>query len=156
VGIIDNPYNQIDDENPSHWKTTSNTGEFHIWLGEPAEEASPDYRYNEDYWLEELRDYIDSTYNKHYAQGEIQASEFIQSSGHGLGFFIGNVLKYADRYGKKEGFNKLDLFKVVHYTIMALNHQEDLEDASCETSEEAGTRESDRCEHCTCDRTPGV
>ena len=38
----------------------------------------------------------------------------------GLGFCLGNVLKYAQRYGRKEGYNRKDLMKVLHYTIMAL------------------------------------
>jgi hypothetical protein len=155
VGIIDNPYNQVDDEEnlTKYWKSPSTSVITQIWIDELAEDT-PDYRYNEDYWLERLKEYIDSTYEKHYAEGEIQASEFIQSSGHGLGFFMGNIIKYADRYGKKEGFNELDLFKVLHYAIMALNHQEELEDASPETNQEAGTRETHRCKHCTCDSSP--
>ena len=30
-------------------------------------------------------------------------------------------MKYAQRYGKKEGKNRKDLLKVVHYAIMALH-----------------------------------
>ena len=33
---------------------------------------------------------------------------------------MGNILKYAQRYGKKEGFNRDDLKKVIHYGIIAL------------------------------------
>lgn len=40
-------------------------------------------------------------------------------------FCIGNILKYAQRYGKKEGCNRKDLLKVIHYAIMAL-HVHDL------------------------------
>ena len=38
---------------------------------------------------------------------------------------IGNILKYAQRYGKKNGYNRKDLFKVIHYALMAL-HNHDL------------------------------
>ena len=34
---------------------------------------------------------------------------------------MGNILKYAQRYGKKEGRNKNDLMKVIHYAIIQLS-----------------------------------
>ena len=43
-------------------------------------------------------------------------------SGHGEGFCIGNILKYAQRYGKKNGKDRNDLLKVIHYGIMALHN----------------------------------
>ena len=42
-----------------------------------------------------------------------------------MGFAIGNVLKYAQRYGKKDGFNRDDLMKILHYTLIAM-HTHDL------------------------------
>ena len=79
------------------------------------------YKYNEGVMLEELKDYIDKTYSEHYSQNKFQATEFIIDSGHGLGFCIGNVVKYAQRYGKKDGYNRKDLLKVIHYAIIALS-----------------------------------
>ena len=38
-----------------------------------------------------------------------------------MGFCIGNILKYAQRYGKKDGTNRKDLMKVLHYAIIALH-----------------------------------
>ena len=81
----------------------------------------PDYKYNEDKILEELKSYIDGTYDQHYSQNKFQATEFIMDSGHGEGFCIGNIMKYAQRYGKKNGKDRSDLLKVVHYGIMALH-----------------------------------
>lgn len=83
------------------------------------------YKYSEDRILKELKEYIDKTYDQHYSQNKFQASEFIMDSGHGEGFCIGNIMKYAQRYGKKNGYNRDDLMKVVHYAIMAL-HNHDL------------------------------
>ena len=79
-----------------------------------------EYKFDEDRLLSELKDYIDSTYNSHYSKTKFQATEFIFDAGYGMGFCIGNVLKYAQRYGRKEGYNKKDLQKVLHYAIMAL------------------------------------
>lgn len=84
-----------------------------------------DYKFSEDRILKDLKNYIDKTYGQHYAQNKFQASEFIVDTGHGEGFFIGNIMKYAQRYGKKNGYNRDDLMKVVHYAILAI-HNHDL------------------------------
>ena len=79
-----------------------------------------DYKYSEDKALIELSEYINSTYNEHYSKNKFQATEFIIDGGHGEGFCIGNILKYAQRYGKKNGKDRRDLLKVIHYGIIAL------------------------------------
>jgi len=83
------------------------------------------YKYSEDRLLKELKKYIDETYGEHYSKNKFQATEFILDSGHGDGFCIGNIMKYAQRYGKKDGYNRKDLLKVLHYGIIAL-HNHDL------------------------------
>ena len=85
-----------------------------------------DYKYNENKALVELEKYINSTYDEHYSKNKFQATEFIIDSGHGEGFCIGNIMKYAQRYGKKNGKDKRDLLKVIHYGIIAL-HVNDME-----------------------------
>jgi hypothetical protein len=84
-----------------------------------------DYKYSEDRILKEIKEYIDATYGEHYSQNKFQATEFIVDSGHGEGFCIGNIIKYAQRYGKKDGHNRKDLLKVLHYAIMSI-HNHDL------------------------------
>ena len=88
-----------------------------------------DYRYNEDKTLTELKSYIDATYGQHYSRDKFQATEFIIDGGHGEGFCIGNVLKYAQRYGKKDGRNRKDLLKIIHYAIIML-HVHDLNEGN--------------------------
>ena len=78
------------------------------------------YKFNEDKLLNELKDYINSTYVGHYSRNKFQATEFIIDSGLGEGFTLGNVLKYAQRYGKKNGYNRDDLMKILHYALIAL------------------------------------
>jgi len=92
-------------------------------------QKNPDYKYNEGKTLDELKKYIDSTYDGHYSKNAFQATEFIIDGGHGEGFCIGNIMKYAQRYGKKNGKNKSDLLKVIHYGIIALyiNEMENLD-----------------------------
>lgn len=79
------------------------------------------YKYNEDLILQNLQEYIDRTYGSHYGD-RVQAQDLIIASGHAEGFYIGNIIKYASRYGRKNGHNKDDLMKVIHYAILALNH----------------------------------
>ena len=85
-----------------------------------------EYRYNEFQLISELEDYVNSTYQEHYSKNKFQATEFIIDGGHGEGFCLGNILKYTQRYGNKEGKNRKDLLKVLHYALIAL-HVHDLE-----------------------------
>ena len=79
------------------------------------------YKFNENELIRELQGYIDSTYSAHYSRNKFQSTEFIIDCGHGQGFALGNVLKYVQRYGKKDGHNKNDLLKVIHYAIIQLS-----------------------------------
>lgn len=85
-----------------------------------------DYKYNEPAILKELKEYIDGTYGEHYSQKKFQTTEFVIDIGDGIGFTRGNIIKYAQRYGKKEGRNRKDLLKVLHYAVIML-HVHDLE-----------------------------
>jgi len=87
-----------------------------------------DYKFNEDRILETIQTYIDDTYNKHYANGKYQATDMILDAGHGEGFCIGNIMKYAMRYGKKQGKNSNDLLKIIHYAIIGLYIHKDTDD----------------------------
>jgi len=89
------------------------------------------YKYDEGDLLREITQYIDATYGEHYSQNQYQATEFIIDGGHGIGFTVGNILKYAQRYGHKgtpEDWRK-DLLKVIHYAIIAM-HVHDKEQQS--------------------------
>ena len=74
-----------------------------------------EYKYSEDKILNEMQEYIDGTYNSHYSHNKFQATEFIMDSGHGEGFCIGNILKYSQRYGKKDAKKRKTLLKLIIY-----------------------------------------
>jgi DNA-binding transcriptional MocR family regulator len=84
-------------------------------------QEEPNFKYNEGYILDELFQYIKKTYGSHYGD-KVQAQDLIISAGHSEGFYIGNIIKYASRYGKKNGHSKDDLMKVLHYAVLAMNH----------------------------------
>ena len=78
------------------------------------------YKFNEGQLIQELQAYIDGTYGEHYASDKYQATDMIIDSGYGEGFCLGNIMKYAMRFGKKNGKNNLDLYKIIHYAIIAI------------------------------------
>ena len=80
-----------------------------------------DYKFHEDIILKVAKTYIDNTYNEHYANGKYQATDLIVDAGHGEGFCMGNIMKYAMRYGKKNGKDYKDLLKIIHYAIIMLS-----------------------------------
>lgn len=80
------------------------------------------FKYNENVIIDELYEYIIQSYNSHYGKN-VQAQDLIVSSGLAEGFYLGNIIKYASRYGKKNGKNNDDLMKVLHYTILLINHE---------------------------------
>ena len=89
-----------------------------------------EYKFNEGALIEEFQKYIDSTYDSHYSKDKFQATEFIIDGGHGTGFCMGNVMKYAQRYGKKgsKADARKDLLKVLHYALIQLYvHDQDCE-----------------------------
>ena len=82
------------------------------------------WKYNEDKILKQLEQYISSTYSQHYVDrtggGTEQTLDKIKHNRR-EGFCAGNVTKYIDRYDTK-GTPRADLFKVLHYTILLINH----------------------------------
>lgn len=80
------------------------------------------YKFNEENLIAELKAYVDRTYDQHYATDKYQATDIIIDSGHGTGFCLGNVIKYAKRYGRKgdSGEARKDLMKIMHYALIQL------------------------------------
>jgi hypothetical protein len=82
------------------------------------------WKYNEDKILKQLEEYIASTYGQHYVDRTGGSTEqTLDKIKHNRreGFCAGNVTKYIDRYDTK-GTPRADLFKVLHYTILLINH----------------------------------
>ena len=82
--------------------------------------TTPTYKFDEESYLDEMHQYIQETYEQHYAKGNHQASEIIFDIGYAEGFLMGNILKYWKRYGKKGGRNRQDILKMLHYTLLML------------------------------------
>jgi len=102
----------------------SDTIDFNDTLSLKSISNSHFWKYNEDKILKQLEEYIASTYRQHYVDrtggGKEQTLDKIKHNRR-EGFCAGNVTKYIDRYDTK-GTPRADLFKVLHYTILLINH----------------------------------
>lgn len=79
------------------------------------------YRYNEDKILSELIDYVSKTYDQHYVvKPGSQVIDIWEASGSLETTARDTAIKYLMRYGKKDGKNKKDLLKAIHYIILML------------------------------------
>ena len=84
------------------------------------------YKYHEKEIFEDLETYISSTYNGHYTgtsheYRNVQTLDLMAAQDIASGFCQANILKYGSRYGSKDGKNKKDLMKVIHYAMLLLH-----------------------------------
>lgn len=90
------------------------------------------FKRREDEYINEIFNYIQSTYKSHYARGDNkeQSLDRIEERGNdwGLHFAFGNTQKYVDRFGHKTGYNRSDIIKSIHYSIISLYYFDNLED----------------------------
>lgn len=117
INTVEDLHRQLNfhEPDPYDWVDGDGPGVYNSYT-----DLSIDYAFNEGELLDEMREYIDSTYDAHYSQSQYQSTEIIEDMGHGMGFALGNVIKYCQRYGKKQGYNRADLMKVIHYGLIAL------------------------------------
>lgn len=85
-------------------------------------EPSISYKYAEDKILADLKAHLDKTYSEHYATEDqgIECFDAWIALGDSTPTFRNTALKYLWRYGKKNGNNKKDLMKALHYIFMCL------------------------------------
>jgi hypothetical protein len=84
------------------------------------------WKYNEDKIFKDVEDYVTSTYHGHYCgdsdgYADIQTIDLMAAKKLAAGFCQANILKYGSRYGDKDGRNKRDLMKVIHYAMLLLH-----------------------------------
>ena len=88
------------------------------------DKGSPMLKYNEEAILKSVEAYIRSTYEGHYASKGVQVLDLLEASGCVTGYLRGSAIKYASRYGKKNGKNKMDLLKAIHCLVLLINFEE--------------------------------
>ncbi len=80
------------------------------------------FKYNEDTILAEVMEYIAGTYSEHYGDQKIQIQDVFDQMGISEDFTRGAAMKYLFRFGKKEGKNKKDLLKCMHYVCLLYHY----------------------------------
>lgn len=80
------------------------------------------YKYAEGQIISDFKAYIDKTYSQHYKteDANIECFDAWIALGDATPTFRNTALKYLWRYGKKNGNNKNDLLKALHYIILCL------------------------------------
>ena len=83
-------------------------------------------KYREDEILNEIKEYIGSTYDQHYSTTEdgFQVMDMIKQLGIDKDFCQANAIKYLCRYGKKNGHNRKDLLKAIHYIVLLMSSED--------------------------------
>ena len=81
------------------------------------------YKYHEEKILKDIEEYVSSTYQGHYTGSKhefrkVQTFDLMASKDLAAAFCQANILKYGSRYGNKDGKNKKDLLKVIHYAML--------------------------------------
>ena len=81
------------------------------------------YKYHEEEILKDIEEYVSGTYQGHYTGNshefrKVQTIDLMASKDLAASFCQANILKYGSRYGNKDGKNKKDLLKVIHYAML--------------------------------------
>jgi len=126
-------YSDIDDMY-SHHLTNANsfyndgwTRQFHQEQLEKLQEPMAHYfKYHEEEILKDIQEYVSGTYQGHYTgksheYRNVQTIDLMASKELAAAFCQANILKYGSRYGNKDGKNKKDLMKVIHYAMLLLH-----------------------------------
>ena len=103
------------------------TQEYHREQLEKLNEPMAHYfKYHEEEILKDIQEYVSGTYQGHYTgksheYRNVQTIDLMASKELAAGFCQANILKYGSRYGNKDGKNKKDLMKVIHYAMLLLH-----------------------------------
>ena len=81
------------------------------------------FKYHEEEILKDIQEYVSGTYQGHYTgksheYRNVQTIDLMASKELAAAFCQANILKYGSRYGNKDGKNKKDLMKVIHYAML--------------------------------------
>ena len=95
----------------------------HFTTGQPMAHY---FKYHEEEILKDIQEYVSGTYKGHYTGTKhefrkVQTIDLMAARDIAAQFCQANILKYGSRYGSKDGRNKKDLLKVIHYAMLLLH-----------------------------------
>tara|TARA_R100001463_G_scaffold123298_1_gene179981 strand:+ start:960 stop:1457 length:498 start_codon:yes stop_codon:yes gene_type:complete len=111
----------VDDQRAHHFSTQLTEEKMDY---EP--QRNNQYKYHEEEILKDIEEYVARTYNGHYTGTKhefrkVQTIDLMAARDIAAQFCQANILKYGSRYGSKNGRNKTDLLKVIHYAMLLLH-----------------------------------
>ena len=113
----------VDDQRAHHFSTYDDGMSLQV----TEEQMSAHYfKYHEKEILKDIEEYVSGTYQGHYTGNshefrKVQTIDLMASKDLASSFCQANILKYGSRYGNKDGKNKKDLLKVIHYAMLLLH-----------------------------------
>ena len=101
------------------------TQEYHQEQLEKMAKSDHNFKYHEDEILKDIQEYVSRTYQGPYTGTKhdfrkVQTLDLMAARDIATDFCQANILKYGSRYGSKNGKNKTDLLKVIHYAMLLL------------------------------------
>ena len=107
----------IDDQYAHHFEQKYNV---HFGKNTVSPYITKTFKYEEDAILKQAEEYIAKTYELHYTsdKGNYQTLDLIESIGDAEAFCRSNAIKYLSRFGKKDGKNRKDILKAIHYCTL--------------------------------------
>ena len=122
----------IDDMQNHHYtnaKSSYNDGwtqEYHQEQLDKMAKTDHNFKYHEDEILKDIQEYVSRTYQGHYTGTKhefrkVQTIDLMAARDIATDFCQANILKYGSRYGSKNGKNKTDLLKVIHYAMLLIH-----------------------------------
>ena len=116
----------VDEQRAHHFRTYDDG--ISLQVTEDLEMAKTDhnFKYHEDEILKDIQEYVSRTYQGHYTGTKhefrkVQTIDLMAARDIATDFCQANILKYGSRYGSKNGKNKTDLLKVIHYAMLLLH-----------------------------------
>ena len=102
------------------------TQEYHQEQLDKMAKTDHNFKYHEDEILKDIQEYVSRTYQGHYTGTKhefrkVQTIDLMAARDIATDFCQANILKYGSRYGSKNGKNKTDLLKVIHYAMLLLH-----------------------------------
>jgi len=123
INYYDDYMADIDDQRAHHFGDYSCNPDL---FKKPMAKSNHQFKYHEDEILKDIHEYVSNTYNGHYTGSKhefrkVQTIDLMAARDIASGFCQANILKYGSRYGSKDGRNKTDLLKVIHYAMLLLH-----------------------------------
>ena len=114
----------VDDQRAHHFSTWDDGMSLQVTEEKPM--TAHYFKYHEEEILKDIEEYVSGTYQGHYTgksheYRNVQTIDLMASKELASSFCQANILKYGRRYGNKDGKNKKDLMKVIHYAMLLLH-----------------------------------